>query len=254
MSTDDELLLESMKEFVECLYEMYQTKKTSPINLYYRLLSKINSNQQTSMNKVTDGLDRFFRRYSDILDSEESTPTDIPDSAVIRFGTSDRVYLEVGKFIHRSSEDDQETIMMHLYNLYAILDPQESIVEKLQNLAAKSEEIKAGAPGGKSTPADMDFSSLFGEDSPLFGVMDKIAKSGIVNELLDTVTENPEMIGQLMNSVGSLAGGNGGGGFGNIANMLQGMNLGGDGGDEDDIAASIEAELRKAKGDMDKNE
>ena len=120
-------------DFVTDLHDAYGTKsRATPLELYNRLMTKITFKDKEAINKCLSGFDEFLRIHeSSIVDDNMVL---IPKTAIIRYGTSERVYIEIGKIIMQSRGETLNIIRQHLLGISAILEPSKRKVAELEEM------------------------------------------------------------------------------------------------------------------------
>jgi len=107
--------------FVEELWDVFGEKtEISPLALYNRLLNHIKLGDKESINRCLTGFRYFVATYNDNLINDDMD--NIPKNAKITYGTSDKIYIEMGKFIKNSDSDTCDVIRQHLLTISAILE------------------------------------------------------------------------------------------------------------------------------------
>lgn len=127
----------AVTDFVGDLEELpmnKNAKKSTPYNLYRRLLThvKIDENDGSQMDKFTKGFVKFFKVNKCYLESDKEL-LKMPEKTSIFF--SERVYLEIQKFIKYLEKEERENltiIRQHLLTIYAIIKPSEEAFSALE--------------------------------------------------------------------------------------------------------------------------
>lgn len=126
-------VFEAITLFVNDLWSVFQSGKPTPLALYHRMVKHINTEKSESgMNDSIHGFVEFFSKYeTHIIDDKLDA---IPRDTVIRYGKSEKVFLEIQKFIHRSSKDVEmrDAIRKHLITIGTILQPDVKKFEALE--------------------------------------------------------------------------------------------------------------------------
>lgn len=118
--------------FVNDLWEVFgEPKKASPLALYRRLIDHIKFTDVDAINKALCGFRQFLATNEEFILGDIER---IPRGEVIPYGTSERVYLEIQKYIYmtRDDKDTQEAIRHHLVTISAILEPDQKKIEELE--------------------------------------------------------------------------------------------------------------------------
>lgn len=121
--------------FVKDLSSVFgNTKKPTPLALYHRLIEHIEHIKPLdpeAVNKVLCGFRQFLVTYEDNIIN--GTLDSIPRGTVIKYGTSETVYLEIQKYIYQTRKDPEtrEAIRQHLVTISAIIEPDEKKLDEL---------------------------------------------------------------------------------------------------------------------------
>jgi len=137
--------------FVNDLTEVFgTTKNVTPLSLYHRLLQHIKFSDRESMLKSVSGFSDFFKLYDSIIEANEMDK--IPRETVIRYGDSERVYLEIQKFIYKSSNNEEmrDSIRSHLLTISAMITPTKEKIALLDAPTAEDED------GNTLLPVDLN--------------------------------------------------------------------------------------------------
>jgi len=129
-------VFKAITAFVDDLWDVYQSGKPTPLALYHRMIKHINKeHSESGIKDSIDGFIKFFAKYEkNIL---ENNLDSIPRGVVINYGQSEKVFLEIQKYIHMSSKDQdtRDAIRKHLVTISTILEPD---VRKFEVLNAKN--------------------------------------------------------------------------------------------------------------------
>ena len=162
----DTTFYSSVKSFVDDLWEVYGTlNKPTPLALYRRLLDHINKNDTLGIDKIKNGFNDFYDVYFKYIVNDEMNK--INEKATIRYDKSNGVYLEIGKFIKLSDTDTVNAIRQHLLTIYAILNPSNEVIEKLESTSSTRRSQSNELPIDTSTP----------EGEFIGGIMNKVKDS-----------------------------------------------------------------------------
>ena len=132
-----EKAFEGIKNFVEDLWESFGTKKkSSPLSLYHRLLTRIQSDDTDAIKKAVNGFAVFFSKFEDYILNQKLN--ELPRGTNIYYGKSERVYIEIQKFYHQSDKQTKVAIQQHLLAICSVVETDqqksEDLREKLSQL------------------------------------------------------------------------------------------------------------------------
>lgn len=121
------LVISNLKDLVSAL-ECFKPKNkgVTPYNFYQRLLSKVDlSKDENSGDSFLKGLVQFFKTHEKLLENMKEFKK-LPKKETIKFisdkGVSDRVYLEIQKFVHLSTEENKDVIRKYLLVMKNIIE------------------------------------------------------------------------------------------------------------------------------------
>lgn len=190
-------------DFVDDLNAQFEPRKSSPLDLYTRIVEKITFKDAEAVNKVLTG----FREF--LISNEENILnnriTALPRNERILYGDSGRIYIDIQRFVANSDNECKDAIRGHLLNILAILEDDVKAVNALKSLQSSFEPTPQGIPSidPKEMLGNFDTSTNEGKF-----VQDTLSK---VDEAMKGVdANNPmEVIGQLMSGdlMGSIMGG-----------------------------------------------
>lgn len=179
-ANNSEEIINAIKEFVFELYDTHKTgRNNSPIDLYVRLLRRVDDSQSTTgYDKYISGFVTFFHNHEKLLKNANKFVA-IPKGTVIRYGDGDKIYLEIQKYIYKAekskSYDELESMRNHLLNISARLAPESKnisvfdssgpILDKM-NLRPGTEEAKFITEVLKQVKLHMDNNSTENGDAP----------------------------------------------------------------------------------------
>jgi len=89
-------------------------KKYKPVALYNRLIEKTTLKHEEAIERHINAFRTFFDRNPDFVKTKQIT-----NNSLISY--SDRVYLDIGKILHRSDHDSHEFIYQHLVTIYSLI-------------------------------------------------------------------------------------------------------------------------------------
>lgn len=124
----------AIKEFVDDIVSVFGDNGKGPLNMYNRLIQHVELKDSTQgVDKYISGFKVFFANHESKLESNE-TVMNIPRGAVIRYGDSPKVYLEVQKYfwLSRNKPEQLEIIRKHLLTIAATIDPNEKSLSALE--------------------------------------------------------------------------------------------------------------------------
>lgn len=132
----DKLQLEAFSAIVAFVKELSNVfghpTKVTPLSLYSRMIDHIKFTDKEAIRKSISGFSDFFTRYGSVLELEKLS--EIPRGTTILYGTNERVYIDIQKFIYQADAPTKECILRHLLTIYAILEPDSNRLDKLQKI------------------------------------------------------------------------------------------------------------------------
>lgn len=166
--------------FVNDLWEVFGKSTTvTPLALYHRLVGKISLSDKDGIQKAITGFSNFFKSYETNLDN-------IPKGVVISYGTSERIHLEIQKYLYQSDQATKDSIKRHLLTISAILEPNKEKIAQLErkisnlNIDTDTKEgqfINNIMEKAKNNMADVN------TDDPM-QAMTSIFRSGIIQDMV----------------------------------------------------------------------
>ena len=217
ITCDNSLAFRAIKELISDLRELYSNPK-SPLALYNRLIQHIKDNEQgPGINKCISGFVNFFDTHAKHLDSVELMMEKIPRGTTIPYGTSDKVFIEIQKFLHLADEESREAIRMHLLTIATIMEPDETALNNLDTATATSRSLQKDLLTRMGLDADSKEGTFISDtmaeiqesmkdcktDDPtaaIMGLMPMIP--GIMGKLRDGVTDGSIDMTKLISSMG----------------------------------------------------
>jgi hypothetical protein len=125
----------AIKHFVDDLVSVFSSGGgKTPLGLYSRLISHVEIKDAVQgVDKYISGFKTFFTDFGDKLESNEGLLS-IPRDTVIKYGDSERVYIEIQKFIYKSKAKPEQitTIRQHLLTISATIKPDETALIALE--------------------------------------------------------------------------------------------------------------------------
>lgn len=132
MDTHKDEVFEAITSFVSDLWSVFQSSKPTPLALYQRMIAHINkeNSSQGKQESINGFIEFFMAHEKNIL---EDSLDAIPRGTIIRYGKSEKVFLEIQKYIHQSSKDveTRAAIRKHLITISTILEPDTKKLEAL---------------------------------------------------------------------------------------------------------------------------
>lgn len=218
ITCDNSLAFRAIKELIGDLRELYSNPK-SPLALYNRLIQHIKDNEQgPGINKCISGFVNFFNAHAKHLDSVELMMEKIPRGTIIPYGTSDKVFIEIQKFLHLADEESREAIRMHLLTIATIMEPDETALNNLDTATATSKAVQKDLLARMGLEADSKegafISNAIAEiqesmkdcktDDPTAAIMGLMPMlPGLMGKLRDGVTDGSLDMTKLISSMGS---------------------------------------------------
>lgn len=197
--TDIFLTFKAIKAFVQDLWSVFGGNQTTPLALYRRLLMKADEDDNDTVaciNNFSQGFKVFLSNYEVNLESAEEF-IKIPKGTVIRYkGNSERVFIEIQKFIFKSKADEKEIIRQHLLTIAATIDPNEKTLEALgsspilEKFGMKDNSKEGQFVSNIMTKARKSMENVDTED-PTVAIMNLLG-SGIVGEMVSGLKDGVE--------------------------------------------------------------
>lgn len=180
--------------FVNDLWDVFgKANVVTPLSLYHRLVSKITLSD-------VDGIEKAVTGFKDFLTSNEVYLTsnkleNIPRGVVIKYGASDKIVLEIQKFIYQSDPSIKMSIRQHLLTISAIIEPNKTrlaqLEKKIGDLGIDTNTVEGKFITDIMEKAKTSMASV-NTDDPMQAMM-AVFQSGIIGD----------MIGGLQNGVTS---------------------------------------------------
>ncbi len=95
------------------------------------------------MQKFIKGFQLFALKYENKLADTKTMMESISRGENISYGTNDRVYLEIQKFLYKANNDNKDVIRSHLLTIVAIIEPNSSALEDLHLTNKQKKELSA---------------------------------------------------------------------------------------------------------------
>jgi len=202
--------------FVTDLNEVYgNTKSVTALSLYNRLVVKhIKFTEIDRIDSALGGFIAFFDKHGAAI--MKGDWESIPRDTIISYGTSDKICLEIQKYLYQADEDTRKVIRQHLLTIQAILRPADNsvLLQELSNYANSMQNIKPlelNAP--KDLKAALNIDENTKEGKFISGIMHKVKES--MEDMGDTSNPTaaimnlatsgiiPDLIGGLQSGVAS---------------------------------------------------
>lgn len=199
--------------FVNDLWEVFGSKNaTSGLALYHRLIGRIGLSEIDNIKKVVDGFNEFLLSHENSIVNNKLE--NIPRGVSIKYGGSDKIQIEVQKFIYQSDPTTKEIIRQHLLTISTILNPKK---EKIAQLEKRINElnIDTSTKEGKFITGIMDkaktsMTNVSTED-PMQAMM-SIFQSGIIQEMVVGLQQGvgsgemnmQSLLGTMQSAIGSM--------------------------------------------------
>ena len=192
---DNKTVFESILGFVEACWDVFGEKSStsSPLYLYYTIINRINENKvdkvELGMQKCIDGFVAFFGKYVECLDDPKHMLEKIPRGTIIHYGDSEKIYLEIQRFLYQSKRDNREVLRQHLLTISALLDPSDrnlAILETVDKLGLEDGPEKDFM--GNIIRKAQDAMTNIDSSNPTEAVM-SLLSSGIINDVMTGVEE-----------------------------------------------------------------
>jgi hypothetical protein len=132
METSTNITFCAIKEFVSDLWEVFgPSQAKSALALYHRLIQHVEAKESAEgLEKYITGFKVFFVNYSKELFSVE-TLANIARGTVIRYGSSDKIFIEIQKYVYKATPSQKEIIRQHLLTISATIDPNDETLGAL---------------------------------------------------------------------------------------------------------------------------
>ena len=206
----------SVVTFVNDLWLVFgNDKRVCPLALYRRLIEHIKFVDSEAINKILCNFKEFLSTYE--VNIMSNTLEYIPRGTFITYGNSQKVYIDIQKFIYKTKDDPEtrETIRQHLITISAILEPNEKKLKELNKSIfpdidsnSTKEDIFINNIMGK---AKSSMENMNQDSDPTTAIMGLLS-SGIVQDMvfgLQEGVENGEMdvkklLGTMNSAIGNL--------------------------------------------------
>lgn len=185
---------EAITAFVGDLWNVHQTNKPTPLALYHRMIKHINKeHSESGIKDSVNGFIEFFSKYEKCI--LENNLDSIPRGVTIRYGRSEKVFLEIQKYIHQSSNDleTRDAIRKHLITISSILEPDTRKFEEL--------EKKNGLNIDDTTPEGKFLSNIMKDAQNSVGDVNNDNPTAAMASIFTNVV--PNLIGGLQSGVNS---------------------------------------------------
>lgn len=125
--------------FVEDLIEVYPPKKNTSFDLYNRIITQIKATDTVNIQKCISGFDLFKIAYqSNIVNNSLST---IPNDTRLIYGTNEKIFIPIGKYISKSDETILNSIRHHLLTIFQTVSPQDDMSRALAEIQKSTNPI-----------------------------------------------------------------------------------------------------------------
>jgi hypothetical protein len=187
---DDEIdkhkVFEAIKNFVEDLWSVFESKTATPLALYRRLLSTTKPTDKIGIDKFINGFVNFFARNDKfILDNKLDL---IDRGAAISYGTSESIKIEIQMFIHKSGLAEKEVIRQHLMTISTLIAPDPEKMEKLTKGGLIDPSTKEGRFVSEILDDAREQFDGMDVSNPTQAIM-SLASSGIMGKMTKAVQE-----------------------------------------------------------------
>lgn len=201
--------------FVTDLNEAFgNPKNVTPLSLYTRLVvNHIKFTEVDRIDSALSGFETFVDKYSSAIMKCEWDG--IPRDTVIPYGTSDKICLEIQKYIYKADELTRKVIRQHLLTIGAILRPvdNEALLNALTSASLQNiKPLELNAPKDLKTALNIDENTKEGKfiSGIMYKVKDAMEDMGgdtgnPTAALMNLATSGviPELIGGLQAGVSS---------------------------------------------------
>lgn len=168
----NEKALSMMKEFVECLYDVFPPKRQSPMGRYKRLLNQVMTSDEEMLNKFIGGFTDFFECNKNLKD--------VPRASLISY--NENIFIPIGKYMET---EEVEIIIKHLVMIKLIL------TGKMDNTSLSE------ANSAEERFIDEIVSSIetyikenpFEEGMTITEIVKNLLTSGLLEKIIDSVQE-----------------------------------------------------------------
>lgn len=168
-------------DFIKDLWDVFGDNTVTPLALYFRLTQHIKPGDVTAITKSVLGFHEFLQAF----DLDE----DLSPEVKIRYGTSDKVYLEIGKYFTAADDDMKSAIRRYFLTISAVLEPNKEKIEKMTQFEKKVAglNINTDTAEGKFINGIMSKAKTTMEnvhtDDPMKAMM-SIFSSGVVQDMV----------------------------------------------------------------------
>lgn len=209
--TDELNIFKSISSFVKDLAEMYG-KKSHPLRLYERLLSKTRVSNTNAIEKHISIFKTFYEKNKEHILARES------DKLQDKIEYSQSIFIEIKSLMQNADRENKEAIWKHLLYIVSLLDPVSNAKDMLKTMLETSEKKDGNVINEiiDEIGKNIDTSA---SSNPM-DIINNLMTSGVFAKLVTKVgTEMADgnlNLGSLMGVISNLSGGQGP----NMANMM----------------------------------
>lgn len=129
---DREKIIESVKSFVNDLWVVNKSSKVTPLSLYHRLIEKTDFSKDENYTKLIGGFSTFFEDKTVKMALKTNNFKKIARGINIKWGDSERIYINISLFYNRADVQTRVTIAKHLTVIASAIDSNSEIATTLR--------------------------------------------------------------------------------------------------------------------------
>jgi hypothetical protein len=185
----------AIKHFVDALVSVFGSGGgKTPLGFYSRLISHVEvKDAAQGVDKYVSGFKTFFTDFGDKINNNEGLLS-IPRDTNIKYGDSEKVYIEIQKFIYKSKAlpEQLNAIRQHLLTISTTINPDESALVALEKTPVFVNDNTFNIPGGNESgfvKEQMDSirqtleSGEIDMSDPMNGIM-ALMQSGVITNMI----------------------------------------------------------------------
>lgn len=134
---------EAIVDFVSDLKASFVPKKDvkSPLALYFRLIKKTDMLDKNTVLNFVNPFKKFFDQTEKLLINDDVKAIEqMLYGTRIAYGSSERIYIDIHRFITSTDDDNKKMIRAHLINIYSLIKPSLEAQKALDDCDLKSQE------------------------------------------------------------------------------------------------------------------
>jgi hypothetical protein len=206
----------AISSFVSDLWDVFgNPKKADSLALYHRLIENIKFSDVDTIEKVIAGFQIFINDYNASINSNKLDS--IPKGIVITYGKTQKICLEVQKFIYKTKDDPEtrDAIRSHLLKISCILEPNSDKLAELEKFAKRGLNIDTSTAEGRFINGIMEKAKNSMTDVDTNNPMQAMAsifQSGVVQDMIQGFQQGvssgemkvERLLGTMQSAIGSV--------------------------------------------------